>query len=327
MLKLQKIIAFAINFVMLPVVVMYLSNFITHAILIPLGICTEYDGNGFGSSVICSIFPSISYFGGMIFMFSGLIFIFFIIIAMLLPLYYIFVYINYRNVRDFFRHTLWTIPYLLFLLYVGFSILFINYAVSNYEVSGKSTVVSVSILPGSYDIGSKKDCKFSAGFSDVFMPCDTHSVTISLESETQSKCYLEKGEEVIQRDISSQSNFTINNLTLGNYSLTCDHYDGVSSQLISFKKFTDVKVDVSATGSLYEGGVLLLLDWKSNNADTCRIEGRGIREEVATTGSVTIDASSIGGYYYLACVTNDGSGRDAKEVHIKTDGETEIKPF
>lgn len=327
MLKLQKIIAFAINLVMLPVVVIYLSNFITHSILIPLGICNEYDGNGFGSNLICSTFPSLSYFGGIMFIFSGLIFVFVIVIAVLLPLYYLFVYINYRNVRDFFRHILWTIPYILFLLYVGFSIFFINYTVSNYEVDGKSTYVSVGILPGSYDLGSKKDCKLSVGFNDVLMSCDARSVTISLESETQSKCYLEKGEEVVQRNISSQSNFIINNLTLGNYSLTCDQLDMISSTPIIFKKFSDVKVDVSATGSLYDGGVLLLLDWKSNNADVCRIEGRGVRGNVATTGSTTIDASSIGGYYYLSCTTNDGSGRDAKEIFIETDGKTEVKPF
>ncbi len=71
-MKINKVLIILSSVTLLPYIILFISSFITHQVLIPLDICQAFNGNDFGESLICNIFPTISYFGFILIMFGGL---------------------------------------------------------------------------------------------------------------------------------------------------------------------------------------------------------------------------------------------------------------
>ena len=71
-MKLNKLLIAISWLTLLPIIIVASSSLITYQILIPLEVCHVYNGDNFGTSPLCGLFPIISYFGTIFLIFGAM---------------------------------------------------------------------------------------------------------------------------------------------------------------------------------------------------------------------------------------------------------------
>ena len=97
-MKTKKILLL-ITWITLGPLVFLLINSLISQFLISINICTSYNGSDFGDAAICNVFPMISYFGGILILFTSLGLGKFIGTITLIS-YFIFVFVHNRRNHD-----------------------------------------------------------------------------------------------------------------------------------------------------------------------------------------------------------------------------------